>query len=218
MKNNLRTLVMTAAVAFFAFSCQNNDDTAPVILDADVDEVAEYIANEILPIEIQGGTENTPFGLRTSEVEDLNARISTDRPMFPLIRLGACAEKLELSEEELAEARELAEGLLECRKEVHEDFRAELKEIISEMEAARKEAVLKLRSEEMTHAEFKAEMEKIRKTFHEAMKEIRKKHKETIKPCVRDFVKQLKELLGEENWDNLKECLKAKNEESESED
>lgn len=217
MKNNLRTLVMMAAVAFFAFSCQENDDANPAVLDAEVDEVANYIANEILPIGVQGGTENTPFGLRTSE-EDLNARIAVGRPPFPLVRLGACAEELELTEEQIAEARALAEGLLECRKVVHEDFRAELKEVISQMEIARKEAVQKLRSEEITPAEFRAAMENIRKTFLAAMKEIREKHKETIKPCVRDYVKQLKELLGEENWESLKACLKAKNQESESED
>lgn len=218
MKNNLRTLVMMAAVAFFAFSCQENDDANPAVLDAEVDEVANYIVNEILPIGVQGGTETDPFGLRTTEGEDLNARIQMGRPPFPLIRLGACAEELELTEEQIAEARALAEGLLECRKDVHEDFRAELKEVISQMEIARKEAVQKLRSEEITPAEFRAEMEKIRKTFLAAMKEIREKHKETIKPGVRDYVKQLKELLGEENWESLKACLKAKNQESESED
>jgi oligoendopeptidase F len=112
----------------------------------------------------------------------------------------------------------LAEGLLECRKDIHETFRAELKEVIGRMEAARKAAVEKLRKEEITPAQFRAEMENIRKSFHVAMKEIREKHKETIKPCVRDYVKQLKELLGEENWESLKSCLKAKNEESESDD
>lgn len=218
MKNNLRTLVMTAAVAFFAFSCQENDDTTPAILDAEVDEVAGYIVNEILPIEVQGGTETDPFGLRTTSEDDLNARIAMGRPPFPLVRLGACAEELELTEEQVAEARALAEGLLECRKDVHETFRAELKEVIGRMEAARKAAVEKLRKEEITPAQFRAEMEKIRKSFHVAMKEIREKHKETIKPCVRDYVKQLKELLGEENWESLKACLKEKNDESESED
>jgi Arc/MetJ family transcription regulator len=218
MKNNLRTLVMTAAVAFFAFSCQENDDTAPAISDAEVDEVAGYIVNEILPIEIQGGTETDPFGLRTTAGDDLNARIAAGRPPFPLIRLGACAEELELTEEQVAEARALAEGLLECRKDVHETFRTELKEVIGRMEAARKAAVEKLRKEEITPAQFRAEMENIRKSFHIAMKEIREKHKETIKPCVRDYVKQLKELLGEENWESLKTCLKEKNDESESED
>jgi hypothetical protein len=218
MKNNLKTLVMMAAVAFFAFACQNNDDPNPAQLDAELDEVVNYIANEILPIGVQGGTENTPFGLRTSEGEDLNARIAMGRPPFPLIRLGACAEKLELTEEQVIEARALAEGLLECRRDVHETFLAELKEVIGSMEAARKAAVEKLRKEEITPAQFRAEMENIRKTFLEAMKEIREKHKETIKPCVRDYVKQLKDLLGEENWESLKACLKAKNQESESED
>jgi hypothetical protein len=204
MKNNLKTLVMMAAVAFFAFACQNNDDPNPAQLDAELDEVVNYIANEILPIGVQGGTENTPFGLRTSEGEDLNARIAMGRPPFPLIRLGACAEKLELTEEQVIEARALAEGLLEYRRDVHETFLAELKEVIGSMEAARKAAVEKLRKEEITPAQFRAEMENIRKTFLEAMKEIREKHKETIKPCVRDYVKQLKDLLGEENWKALR--------------
>lgn len=207
-----------AAVAFFAFACQNNDDSNPAQLDAELDEVVNYIANEILPIGVQGGTENTPFGLRTTEGEDLNARIAMGRRPFPLIRLGACAEELELTEEQIADARALAEGLLECRRDVHETFLAELKEVIGSMEAARKTAVEKLRKEEITPSQFRSEMENIRKTFLEAMKEIREKHKETIKPCVRDYVKQLKELLGEENWESLKACLKAKNQESESED
>lgn len=219
MKNNLRTLVMTAAVAFFAFSCQNNDDTAPAILDADLDEVADLVADELFPIDVIGGTEDLPFGFE-SEQSDFSARYGSDdkRPRFPIYGLGSCIEGLDLSEEQITKARELTVGLFECREEVHEKFLGELREVLVKMEADRKEALQLLREEKITPAQFRERMAKTKERFHQAMKEIRVKHRETIKPCMREYVKQLREMLGSEKWESLKSCLKQKKEDRENKD
>lgn len=216
MKRNLKALVVAVA-AILAVACQKDDDATPLILDVEVDEVADYIVDELLPIDVQGGTEDNPFSLRVEE-EFAGARILTNAPSFPILGLGYCADKLDLTEDQIKRARTLASSLLDCRKDVHEKFRNELKKIIEQMEAARKEAIQKLRKEEITPLEFRAEMENLRRKHEAAMKEIREKHRETIKPCVRDYVKQLKELLGKENWEKLRACLKAKNQEREKRD
>jgi Spy/CpxP family protein refolding chaperone len=218
MKNNLRTLVMTAAVAFFAFSCQENDDTTPAILEAEVDEVVDIVAEELFPIEVMGGTENLPFGMET-DATDYNARYGTDgKPKFPLKDLGSCVEGLDLTEEQVEKAREMTMGLFECREEVHDKFLGELREILTKMEAERKEALSLLREGKITPAQFRERMENTRKKFQASIKLIRDKHRDTIKPCLREYVKELKELLGEEKWGSLKSCLKEKREDRESND
>jgi Spy/CpxP family protein refolding chaperone len=218
MKNKLRTLVMTAAVAFFAFSCQENDDATPAILEAEVDEVVDIVAEELFPIDVLGGTENLPFGMET-DVTDYSARYGSDgKPKFPLRNLGSCVEGLDLTEDQVEKARELTVGLFECREEVHEKFLGELREILGKMEAERKEALQLLREEKITPAQFRERMENTRKKFQASMKLIREKHRDTIKPCLREYVKELKELLGEEKWGSLKSCLKEKREDRESND
>lgn len=210
MKIYLKTLVMLAGVALLAASCQENDENNPARMDAEIDEVVNILADELLPIDVQGGSETEPFGLRTDET-DQNARVlEGNRPPFPIIKLGDCVENLDFTEDQIRAGRELALQLFECRMEVHENFRAELKEVIKQMEQARKEAVQELRNEEITNAEFRAEMESIRERFLDAMKAIREKHKETIKPCLKEFVTELKVLLGEENWNKLITCLREK--------
>jgi Spy/CpxP family protein refolding chaperone len=211
MKIHLKNSVfLVASLLAISIACQDIEDENPSKLAAEVEEVVNLLADEFLTVELQGGDENSPFGLRTQWIdsESLNAIVLTEKPDHPKNSLEKCADNLDLTEEQTWEIRETFIGLLECRMEVFQDFREDIFEIIKSMEADRLEKLSLLLRNEITRDEFKSSMLDLREKYVKALTEIKQRHVENLKPCLRGFVVNLRETIGPENWEKLINCLK----------
>jgi hypothetical protein len=210
MKNHFKSALVMIGMVAFAMSCQEKEDENPVKIAAQVDEVVNVLVEEFLPLEIQGGDENESFGFRVlpDEIDNFNAKEDTEKPKETKVSLENCLSSIELTDAQTKEVREIFIGMLECRQEIFQSFREEILKIIKSMEEYRLEMLIKLLREEITRDEFKNSMLEIREKYKGALEEIREKHKEDLKPCVRGFVENLRQSLGEENWEKLVSCIR----------
>jgi hypothetical protein len=210
MKTHFKSALVMMGMVAMTISCQEKEDENPVKIAAQIDEVVTILADEFLPLEIQGGDENQAFGFRVLEEnnEGFNAKVLTEKPDHPKTSLQNCISSIELTDAQSKEIREIFIGLFECRLETFQAFREDILEIIKSMEAHRLEMLTKLLKEEISRDEFKNSMLELRERYKSAFEEIKAKHAENLKPCLRGFVENLRETLGEEDWEKLISCLK----------
>lgn len=217
MKNQLKSLILLAVGILAIASCQEKNDGFPERIQREIDAVTALMADELITVDIQGGDETRAFGFRTfsDNEEEFSARLlgnqtekNEHEKKVERSRLINCLMQLELSDAQIREIRGLVMGMAECRLDAFQSLREEMVIIILAMENRRLELLEKLLKQEINRDQFRQGLIAIRESFKNQIEEIRKKHIEMVKPCIRETVTQLREVLGEEKWNQLYSCMK----------
>lgn len=216
MKSPVKIFLILAVFSFIVFSCQEKEGSLTQRINTEIDTVAGMLAEELLTVEIQGGDENRSFGFRVLETEfktqsdagkNNNIQQEWHKNQVQQSRLIKCLQDLDLDADQIRESRNLILGMVECRIDAFQSLREELTDIILAMEIQRLTLLEKLLKREINRDEFMAGLQGIRESFKNEIQEIRKKHIDLIKPCLRDMVSNLRELVGEEKWNSLYDCV-----------
>jgi hypothetical protein len=213
MKSPIKYSVYLVAIFLLTWSCQEKNEGNPQRIDREIDNVVALLADELLVVEVQGGDENSSFGFRTLEdgsyLTENNADKGTHEKQVGKSKLVTCLQNLDLSQEQLADSRNLILGMVKCRMDAFELLKEELFDIILAMENQRLSLLEKLLKQEINRDEFKAGLKDVRERFKNEIEDIREKHLEMIKPCLRELVVELREIIGEEKWEDLYACIKS---------
>ena len=210
MKECLNKFILLAIAIISVSSCQEKNDALSEQILIEIELFTAILADEFVEINIQQGNETRAFGFRGAE--EISVGISERNENGSNInnsKLISCLQHSNLTDVQIRGVRLLIIGMTECKMEASQSLREEISVIVGKMERKRLQLLDKMKKGEISREDFMRDVQKIREAYASEIENIRKKHVEMIKPCLREMVSELKQVLGQEKWTSLFACMKA---------
>jgi len=209
MKQQYNTIFTLAGIIFLIYSCQPANDDLPEQFEAEVEEVVNIIADNLLTVNIIGGDDDQVFSSgRFLGGEDcyLNSS-SQDRKNDP-IPMIACISSLTLEQSQLQDIRRLLFVFENCKSNSMVTYKEEIRKLMVSLEGRRLEHLENFRSGAISREEYEIHIEELRKSYSSVMEELKISFKEELIPCLKGFVSRLQINFGREDWLKFRKCVR----------
>ena len=209
MKHQYNTIFTLAGILFLIYSCQQVNDDLPEQFEAEVEEVINTIAENLLTVDIIGGNDDQAFSsgrFLGGEDSYLSSSSSQDREkdQIPMI---SCIRSLELAPAKLQDVRRLLFVFENCKTNIMMAYREEIRKLMVSLEGRRLEHLENLRCGAISREEYKVKIEELRNGYKNMLEELKGSYKEELIPCLKTFVSRLQTNLGREDWLKFRKCI-----------
>jgi len=208
MNQQYNTIFTLAGLIFLTYSCQQVNDDVPEQFEAEVEDVVNILAYNLLTVNIIGGDGEQPFSsgrFLGGEDSFLSSTSRTEeRDPMPMI---TCIRSLNLELDQLQDIRRLLFVFENCKSNIIIAYREEIRKLIGSLEGRRLELLDQLRSGAISREEHKIQIDALRDRYRFAFDELRESYKEELIPCLKGFVSRLQMTVEREDWLRFRKCV-----------
>jgi hypothetical protein len=210
MKEYLKSFMLLAIAIIVMPSCHEKNDAFSEQIQMEIALFTAILADEFVQVNIQQGNETRAFGFRSADdIPTGNSGKNENEASIDNSKLIPCLRQSNLTDAQISDIRLLMLGMTKCRMEASLSLREQMSEIIGKMERKRLELLEKVKKDEISREDFIKDVQKIREAYAGEIEDLRKKHVEMIKPCLKELVLELRQVLGQEKWTMLFACMKG---------
>lgn len=211
-------LVLTVAFLMSIVGCKkesvSNNNTDALIAEQEIVNVIDETSTKYEDATVVEGTESVEFMAENEGLPESYMLIEQDMDDAGFKRLEEkrfirCIKNLNLTDSQVLRLRLALRNYENCKAEDIKKHREAYKSLRDRIENIRKEWVAKLRKGDITEAQFKEKMGKLRNEFSEGLKRIKESYAKTLRACYEKFVRAIKLTLTERQWKAFIECYRG---------
>jgi len=205
MKWQYNTVFTLAGILFLIYSCKQVNDDLPEQLEAEVDEVVNIIADNLLTVNIIGGGESQGFRSgRFLGGEDSYLSISSQDRVLKPIPMIAC---MGLEPDRLQDIRRLLFVFENCKSKSMVTYKEEIRKLMTGLEGRRLELLENFHSGAVSREKYQIQLEELRYSYSSILEELKVSYKVELIPCLITLVSRLQKDLGREDWLEFRKCI-----------
>ena len=212
MKNFWFLQVFILLFAFGMFSScgktpfENEDgDTSPPL-----EQLVADLHDSFFEFEIQGGDENSTFRFEHDGMHGIYSMSSSEaeRMESSRLRLISCLRASNPTPAQLVQLRISSLAFMQCRFDVGQAYRNALRGLLNSYEPKRQSIITAVQSGNMSTAEGRLALERLRNSFRADVMDVKKSHHETFKTCLRTYLVSIKNNLTPDQWGSFNSCMR----------
>jgi hypothetical protein len=204
---------LTLIALFTVTGCKKEeqiaDDSAQYAEQLMIDD-ADKSYNEVA---ITEGGEDSEFSAENEGLPEAYVLVETDMDDAGFKRgierrFFTCLKKLNLTDTQVVLLRKAVRAYEECKAADIKRHREAYAKLILRIEAARKDLLVKLRTGQITKAQFEQGIKELRADFMESLRKIKMSYAKTLKACYDKFLRASRAAMTDRQWKAFVNCYR----------
>ncbi len=194
----------------FLCSC-NSDDTDPLVLAAEINEVTEALHSTFFEFQVTGGTIDMGFedsrqgmhgiyGLSRADMDNLEG---SDLSLFQ------CIENIGPSLPQLVRIRSITNDFSECRNDIGFNYRTDFLALQIRKEGIRGAYLTELNNGTLTNAQVVGLLDELKVEFEAESLEIKNQYSDAFKNCLNSYMRGFNDIFNRNQWLQFRTCIVA---------
>lgn len=207
IKNNLFKW-LTFSMALLLFAC-NSDDTDPLVLAAEINEVTDALHATFFEFQVEGGTIEQGFKDTRQGLHGIYglSRADIDNLEGSNLSLFQCVEDIGPSVPQLVRIRTITNDFSTCRTDIGLDYRTDFLALQIRKEEIRGAYLTEFNNGMLTITQVNALLEELMRDFETESLVIKNQYSDTLKNCLNSYMRGFNDIFTREQWVQFRTCI-----------